>query len=197
MRSAFLIGLLPALFATAPVASAQTQELSSERGCLAAWDKREHSPVKGIFPTVSVMRSGSRTRDCDVITIYFRWSNWDRDYPAVTAGTKGGTAYHFARLTEMRNGATSEQWADSRSCPALAGAIASLAKLTPPPISIPGHVPLSDKPDSIQLDGDNFSLANSLGPEFGGNQASPLGQWTYTTLIEIESCWTTTAPSFG
>jgi hypothetical protein len=196
MRSTFLVVLLAGLFAAAPTASAQTEDLSSETGCIAAWDKREYSPVKGIEPTVSVMRAGSLTRDCDVISVYFRWSNWDRDYPAVAAGMKG-TAYHFARLTKVRSGVASEQWADSRACPALASAIASLAKLTPPPISIPGHVSPTDKPITIQLDGDSFSLSNRLGPEFRGNQASPLGVWTYAALKDLEDCWTPTAPSLG
>lgn len=193
MRSGLLVFVFSNLLLASPIASAQPQDLSSETTCAAVWDKREHSGVKGIEPTIAVMRSGSLTRDCDVISIYFRWSNWDRQTPSVTASANN-TAYHFARLTRVLNRKSSELWADSRSCPALAAAIASLAKLPPPPISIPGHIPPSDKPLTIQLDGDLFTLSNRLGPEFGGNQSSPLGEWTYDALKSLEPCWKAAPP---
>lgn len=190
MKLGFATFVLAALFLVALPASAQ--DATDRDACADAWESREYSPVKGIEPTVSVMRSGSLTHDCDVIAIYFRYGNWDGET------TRPPRVYHFARLTRATLfGITSTRWADSRQCTALSNAIARLAAIKPPTISIPGHIPQADRPLTIQLDGDSFLLSNRLGPEFRGNQASELGVWTYAALKDLEPCWTNAAPSVG
>lgn len=168
------------------------QQTADDNSCTRAWEARDGAVVKGIEPTVSVRRYAAFMSDCDVISIYFRYSNWDKG-----SDNTQPSVYHFARLVHVDNGRPTERWADSRKCPALRDAVKSLAAIEPPAISIPGHLPAPTRPITIQLDGEGFRLHNVLGPEFRGDQSSPLGKWTYAALADLTPCWSDQQPSIN
>lgn len=180
-----ILSFVAACVSTAPALAQTSVEANA---CTRDWDARQASPVKGFEPTVSILRPGAFGLSCDVISIYFRYGSWDGET------TRPPDVYHLARLTSVKEGRTSTRWADSRQCPALGASLAQLAAIKPPGLAIPGYQPASNQPEAIQIDGDTFRLWNSLGPEFSGNQSTPLGAWTYAALKDLEPCWKDSAP---
>lgn len=126
-----------------------------------------------------------------------------RDAPvvevAVVVVIEPGNVRHYRmdRTVTDRQGKTVQSSADSRTCPALMRELAKVEALPMPRFAAPGSKALATA--AIVMHSATYSLA-MRGYESGSNTtadialsaqgASPLAQWTETTLTALEPCWT-------
>jgi hypothetical protein len=118
----------------------------------------------------------------------FRWEGIVLEFGNLDEPVAGSrTAPFYVRRTATRGRSVRLSWADSRSCPELAGVVAGL-RAFPAPQAARG------RSSSNGHAGMRYTLARASQQSLFGDVESRLGQWTDQALQQLAACWRTTPP---
>ena len=118
----------------------------------------------------------------------FRWEGIVLEFGNLDEPVAGSPATSFyVRRTASGARSIRVTWADSLTCPELAGVVAGLRAFPAPDGARGGSRPSGRA-------GMRYALARPLGQSLFGDAESTLARWTDRSLQQLAACWRTTPP---